>query len=599
MSTTSNQNRLGTGGVPWNQDAEALFRVKPISEIRNVEATTRKQIQDKSEELRQLVGDRYRDLIDSADSIVLMKSSCESISANISSIHHAIVHSLSSPDDPPRSPRVSFNPVGARIYGIACRVKYLVDTPENIWGCLDESMFLESSARYIRAKHVHSNLLNCKDNKNVLSNFPLLQHQWQIVEGFKVQISQRSHERLLDQTSNLGISAYADALAAIAIIDELEPKQVLTLFIDSRKSIMSQKLSACSRDAKANSSELFGGIPNPDDEVKLWNLFKDKLEFDMVLLDRDFISKTCSDWLRNCGKEIMSKISGKYLIDVVGSGYELSLAEKLIRETMDSKQVLEGSLEWLKSVFGSEIELPWKRTRELVLGEDSDIWDDIFEDAFVQRMKGIIDLQFDELSGAVDVLQSVRSIAKPPGDQTDPEEYFNRFQTGGGVWFMKPNGKNPVSVPGSKSHQPQENDLHSCLSTYFGPEVSRIKDVVDNCCRKVLEDLLSFLESPNAPRRLRDLAPYVQNKCYGSLSIILKQLKSELDHLYGELLDNKIKDDSPSVSPPAILVERSLFIGRLLFAFQKHARHIPVILGSPRSWVNEVMTAVNAQSQLD
>ncbi|KAL0374829.1 UNVERIFIED_CONTAM: Conserved oligomeric Golgi complex subunit [Sesamum radiatum] len=52
MSTTSNQNRLGTGGVPWNQDAEALFRVKPISEIRNVEATTRKQIQDKSEELR-------------------------------------------------------------------------------------------------------------------------------------------------------------------------------------------------------------------------------------------------------------------------------------------------------------------------------------------------------------------------------------------------------------------------------------------------------------------------------------------------------------------------------------------------------------------
>ncbi|KAL0309490.1 UNVERIFIED_CONTAM: Conserved oligomeric Golgi complex subunit [Sesamum radiatum] len=549
MSTTSNQNRLGTGGVPWNQDAEALFRVKPISEIRNVEATTRKQIQDKSEELRQLVGDRYRDLIDSADSIVLMKSSCESISANISSIHHAIVHSLSSPDDPPRSPRVSFNPVGAGIYGIACRVKYLVDTPENIWGCLDESMFLESSARYIRAKHVHSNLLNCKDNKNVLSNFPLLQHQWQIVEGFKVQISQRSHERLLDQTSNLGISAYADALAAIAIIDELEPKQVLTLFIDSRKSIMSQKLSACSRDANANSSELFGGIPNPDDEVKLWNLFKDKLESDMVLLDRDFISKTCSDWLRNCGKEIMSKISGKYLIDVVGSGYELSLAEKLIRETMDSKQ----------------------------------------------RMKGIIDLQFDELSGAVDVLQSVRSIAKPPGDQTDPEEYFNRFQTGGGVWFMKRNGKNPVSVPGSKSHQPQENDLHSCLSTYFGPEVSRIKDVVDNCCRKVLEDLLSFLESPNAPRRLRDLAPYVQNKCYGSLSIILKQLKSELDHLYGEL-ENKIKDDSPSVSPPAILVERSLFIGRLLFAFQKHARHIPVILGSPRSWVSEVMTAVNAQS---
>ncbi|KAK6147292.1 hypothetical protein DH2020_018204 [Rehmannia glutinosa] len=601
MLTTPNQNRPVTGGVPWNQDAESLFRMKPISEIRNVEATTRKQIQDKSEELRQLVGNRYRDLIDSADSIVIMKSSCESISANISAIHHAILHSLSSPDVP-RSPHVSINPVGARIYGIACRVKYLVDTPENIWGCLDESMFLESSARYIRAKHVHFNLLNCKGSKN---------HQWQIVEGFKVQISQRSRERLLDQSSNHGISAYADALAAIAITDELEPKQ-----IQENRSCR-KKLNACCRDAKADSSEvisalcdvlkiiqvtvcqvgelflqvlndmplfyktvldtppasqLFGGIPNPDEEVKLWNLFKDKLESNMVLLDRDFISKTCSDWLRNCGKEITSKINGRYLIDVVGSGSELSLAEKLIRETMDSKQVLEGSLEWLKSVFGSEIELPWKRTRELVLGEDSDIWDDIFEDAFVLRMKGIIDLQFDELRKVVDVVESVQSVAKPPGDHNDSEDYLNRFQSSGGVWFMKPN---------------------AVLALILAP-VSRIKDAVDNCCQNVLKDLLCFLESPNAPRRLRDLAPYVQNKSYESLSTILIQLKNELDHLYSDL-QKENKDDASALSS-AILVERSLFIGRLLFAFQKHARHIPVVLGSPRSWVSEVNAVTTLSS---
>lgn len=639
MTTPRNQNRIGSGGVPWNQDAESLFRMKPISEIRNVEASTRKQIQEKSVELRQLVGNRYRDLIDSADSIVLMKSSCESIDANISAIHHAILYSLSS-SDVPKSPHISSNPVGAHDYGIACRVKYLVDTPENIWGCLDESMFVESSARYIRAKHVHFNLLNCKDNKSVLSNFPLLQHQWQIVEGFKVQISQRSRERLLDQTSNLGIGAYADALAAIAIIDELEPKHVLTLFIDSRKSIISQKLSACCRDANADSAEvisvfcyilriiqiticqvgelflqvlndmplfykiildtppasqLFGGIPNPDEEVKLWNQFKDRLESNMIVLDRDFISSICSDWLRNW-KDITSRINGKYLIDVIGSGYELSLAEKLIRETMDSKQVLEGSLEWLKSVFGSEIELPWKRTRELVLGEDSDIWDDIFEYAFSQRMKGIIDLRFDELSGVVDVVESVRSISKPPGDHTESEDYSNRFRNGGGVWFMMPNSKKLGSLPGSKTHQPQENDFLSCLSTYFGPEVSRIKVAVDNCCQKVVQDLLSFLESPNAPSRLKDLAPYVQSKCYESLSAILTQLKNELDRLYSDL-ENKNRDDA-STLPPAILVERSLFIGRLLFAFQKHAKHISVILGSPRSWMNEGTTAVSGPSSI-
>ncbi|CAN4088982.1 unnamed protein product [Withania somnifera] len=633
----ADQNRLTSTPVAGtgvrNQDAELLFRAKPISEIRNVEAATRKQIQDKSEELRQLVGNRYRDLIDSADSVVLMKFSCESISANIAVIHQGILHSLSSTvADSPKSV-VSSDPAKARIYGIACRVKYLVDTPENIWGCLDESMFLESSARYARAKHVHHSLHRNKNYERVLSKFPLLQHQWQIVESFKFQISQKSRERLLDQALGLGIKAYADALAAVAVIDELDPKQVLTLFLDSRKTCISQKLNACSNANAASSdvilvycealkiiqvtvgqvgelflqvlndmplfyktvlgsppaSQLFGGIPNPDEEVRLWSSFRDDLESQMVMLDRDFVLKACSDWLRNCGKEIMNKINGKYLIDVISSGKELASAETLIRETMENKQVLEGSLEWLKSVFGSEIEFPWKRTRELVLGGDSDLWNEIFEDAFVRRMKEIIDKGFDDLSGLVDVVTSVRAISGTPGEQISFQAYLNRSLNGGGVWFMEPNGKKLTIISGAKSQQPEENDVRSCLNSYFGDEVSRIRDAVDSCCGTVLKDLLSFLESPKASLRLKDLAPYLQNKCYQSISAILMELKSELDALSANLQNKNPKDES--VSSPAILVERSIFIGRLLFAFQKHSRHIPLVLGSPRLWVSETRWA--------
>jgi hypothetical protein len=38
-------------------------------------------------------------------------------------------------------------------------VKYLVDTPEKIWGCLDEHMYLEAAERYQRAREVHQLLL--------------------------------------------------------------------------------------------------------------------------------------------------------------------------------------------------------------------------------------------------------------------------------------------------------------------------------------------------------------------------------------------------------------------------------------------------------
>lgn len=617
------EERIATLSGGGYRDAESLFRTKPIFEIRNVELTTKKQIQEKQEELRQLVGTRYRDLIDSADSIVLMKSSCESISSNISSIHS---HILSLSTETPKL--VNPNPNRLKIYGIACRVKYLVDTPENIWGCLDESMFLEAAARYVRAKHVQYILVDVNKEMDQL-NFPLLQHQCQIVESFKAQISQRSRERLLDK--GLEIHAYGDALAAVAVIDELEPKQVLDLFLETRKAWILQTLggNVASSDVvyvfcevmkiiqitvaqvgelflrvlndkplfykvildSPPASQLFGGIPSPEEEVRLWRSFRDKLESVMVILDKDYIAKTCFSWLRESGGEIVNKINGKFLIDAIRSGKELGLAEQLIRETMDSKQVLEGSLDWLKSVFGSEIELPWSRIRELILEDDSDLWDEIFEDAFVRRMKMIIDSGFEDLSRVVNVADCIHVIGGGNnGELTDFQAYLNRPSTGGGVWFIEPNNnvKKAGVILGQKA-LPEDNGFQTCLNAYFGPEVSRIRDAVDSCCQSVLEDLLSFLESPKAALRLKDLAPYLQNKCYESMSSILMELKRELDNLYAAM-KNGTQDGQ--FIPTAIIVERSLFIGRLLFAFQNHSKHIPVILGSPRFWAKETIAAV-------
>uniref|UniRef100_A0A803QMS9 Conserved oligomeric Golgi complex subunit 1 n=1 Tax=Cannabis sativa TaxID=3483 RepID=A0A803QMS9_CANSA len=421
--------------------------------------------------------------------------------------------------------------------------------------------------RYVRALHVHLLLDSAdSDHRRFLSHFPLLQHQWQIVDSFKAQISQRARDRLFDR--HLPVGSYADALAAVAAIDDLLPDHALALFLDSRKSWVSQTLAACSPDADCSAvvsvfceilrtiqvtvgqvgelflrvlsdmplfykvvlgsppaSQLFGGIPNPEEEVKLWNSFREKLESVMAILDRDYIANACSLWLRDCGREMVDKINGRFLIDAVGSGRELALAEKLIRETMESKEVLEGSLEWLKNVFGSDIELPWSRMRELVLGEDSDLWDDIFEEAFVGRMKVIVSSR----------------LLKPA---------FN----GGGVWFIDSNSRKPMS--GLKLIPPEEYEFRSCLNGYLGPQISEIRDAVDNCCQSLLEDLLGFLESPKASLRLKSLAPYLQSKCYDCLSTILQQLKEELQSLDAAMENGKDKEDRPISA--AITVERAL-----------------------------------------
>ncbi|XP_020970274.1 uncharacterized protein LOC110268451 [Arachis ipaensis] len=64
-----------------------------------------------------------------------------------------------------------------------------------------------------------------------------------------------------------------------------------------------------------------------------------------------------------------------------------------------------------------------------------------------------------------------------------------------------------------------------------------------------------------------------------SVSAILMALKKELDNLYASM-ENGVKE-----IPTTVIVEKSLFIGRLLFAFQNHSKHIPLILGFPRFWI--------------
>ncbi|XP_021297373.1 conserved oligomeric Golgi complex subunit 1 isoform X2 [Herrania umbratica] len=432
----------------------------------------------------------------------------------------------------------------------------------------------------------------------------------------------------------LPVAAYADALAAVAVIDDLDPEQVLGLFLETRKTWILHTLTASAGNADATSSiaisvfcdllsiiqvsiaqvgelflhvlndmplfykvilgsppasQLFGGIPNPDDEVRLWKSFRDKLESVTVILHKTFISNTCLRWLRDCGTQIVSKINGRYLLDAIPSGQDLGTAEKLIRQTMDSKEVLEGSLEWLESVFGSEIELPWNRIRELVLEGDLDLWDEIFEDAFVRRMKVIIDSGFEDLTRAVNVSDVIHTIGVVSGEKMDFQAYLNRPSTSGGVWFTEPNiVKKPGPLLGNKA-LPEADNFQSCLNAYFGLEVSQIRDGVDSCCHSILEDLLSFLESAKASLRLKDLVPYLQKKCYDSVSMILKELKTELDILYSSIESEHKEGDSV---PPPIIVERSLFIGRLLFAFENYSKHIPLILGSPRFWVKYTVPVV-------
>jgi conserved oligomeric Golgi complex subunit 1 len=607
-------------------DAEELFRTKRIPEIREAEGATRREISAKEEELRQLVGRSYRDLLDSADSILLIKQSSDSISDNLSRISCSL-SSLSPPPEAPASSAASPSPSGGRtrLYSLAARAKYLVDTPEHIWGRLDEGLLLEAAGRYLRAQVVHGRLSR---DAVATARFPLLAHQAQLVEAFRPQIAQRARERLTDR--RLPVAAHADALAAVAAIESpsLAPPQAVLLFLSSRRAWISQALAGFASDLSSYSSvlcdvarivlltlghlgqlfvaalsdlplffkavlektppeQLFGGIPDPDEEARLWKEHMNQIEATMVLLESDAVARACTDWLKECCGEIFGVIAGgQRLVDAIVSGDLLGSVQRLVRDVLDGREGLEGSLEqWLKSVFGSEIESPWDQIRGLILKEGKDIFEDWMEEAFVQRMKDILHSELDSLGASVNVKESIEAVCAnaDPKDTGDFLSYMRKTSSEDGFWFSE----SKIKKGGILAHlKPiaDENDFHSCVTSYFGPEVSQIRNAIDSRCKNILEDLLSFVESHNSAPRLKELVPYLQEKCYGTILALLKELEAELRKLSASLGSRKGDNENPRAT---VIVERSLFIGRLLLALRYHSSHVPLILGSPRQWVKE------------
>lgn len=112
----------------------------------------------------------------------------------------------------------------ASLTAVGSRIKYLVDTPEMIWGCLDGAQFLQAAHRFLRARQVHT-LLTSVASKQVLHQFPLLRHHWPLVVKFHNQIAERAQQALVE-AADPDSGTVADALVAVAFLQELTATQV-------------------------------------------------------------------------------------------------------------------------------------------------------------------------------------------------------------------------------------------------------------------------------------------------------------------------------------------------------------------------------------
>ncbi|CAB4377678.1 unnamed protein product [Rhizophagus irregularis] len=225
-------------------DADELFIKHSIPELRSLEKRTRSDIEEKKQELRLMVGERYRDLIDAADSIVNMRKCALSIQEELHHMQDSCdVHALK------RSVRTQVNEDNKgtkdekkhHLYSSAAQIKLLVDVPEQIWRSLESHKYLNASRLYLIAKLVYKNLQAHDDTPfNVSVTFPVVQRQWDAVSHFKSQILQKARHYL--KTTEQSEQSLAETLCAIMLLDDVTKKDVFQLCLDGRTSVLSQLL---------------------------------------------------------------------------------------------------------------------------------------------------------------------------------------------------------------------------------------------------------------------------------------------------------------------------------------------------------------------
>ncbi|XP_078723425.1 conserved oligomeric Golgi complex subunit 1 isoform X3 [Lampetra fluviatilis] len=231
-------------------DSAALFERHSVEEIRGAERAVRADIEHKKEELRLMVGERYRDLMEAADTMAGMRASAERVRAAVRDMGAHCQGPQPAPGlsaaSPGSSPRGAAKEAGAergreRFFALAAQVRLVLGVPERIWGWLEAGRHLEAARLCLLCRHVMASL-GVAGNPGgpacppLLARFPLLARQAAAAAHFRSAILQES--RAVLRVRAVADQAVTDALCAVMLLEEASPRQAFADFLLARKSVV-------------------------------------------------------------------------------------------------------------------------------------------------------------------------------------------------------------------------------------------------------------------------------------------------------------------------------------------------------------------------
>ncbi|XP_008574303.1 PREDICTED: conserved oligomeric Golgi complex subunit 1 [Galeopterus variegatus] len=534
------------------RDPAALFETHGTEEIRELERQVRAEIEHKKEELRQMVGERYRDLIEAADTIGQMRRCAEGLLDAVRATDQycaRLRQTGSASPRPPRAPQPQ-QPSQEKFYSMAAQIKLLLEIPEKIWSSMEASQYLHATQLYLLCCHLHS-LLQLDSSSSryspVLSRFPILIRQVAAASHFRSTILHESKKLLKCQA--VSDQAVAEALCSIMLLEESSPRQALTDFLMARKATIQKLLNQPHHGAgvKAQICSLVellattlnqayalfytlpeGLLPDPSlpcgllfstletitgqhptgkgisvlqGDMKLCSWFKHLpasiVEFQPVLrtlahpISPEYLKDTLQKWIHMCNEDIKNGITN--LLMYVKSMKGLAGIRDAMWELLNNESTSHS----------------WDVVCQRLLEKPLLFWEDMMQQLFLDRLQTLTKEGFDSISTSSKELlvSALQELESSTSNSTSNKHIHFEQNMSLFLWSESPNDlpSDAAWVNVANRDQFASSGL-SMKAQAVSPYVRTFCSALDSKLKVKLDDLLAYLPTGDSSRP-KDISP--------------------------------------------------------------------------------------------
>ncbi|KZT02444.1 uncharacterized protein LAESUDRAFT_706143 [Laetiporus sulphureus 93-53] len=230
-------------------DPDDLLTKHTVSEVRTVQQRLRANAEAKQEELRLMVGERYRDLLQASTSIISIAES----SKRVLEVFHEmcdIVGAAKLPCTPKRSSTSAEDEHLEALQSLSAHLKLLLDAPEHLWRFMERKLYLHAAWLFMTARAVHRTLLRGggdADQKwqvyaiDVSEQMPIVHRQWEAISQFRVQITQKATVSLREHM--ISPEEVCATLLTLHLLESRPLSETLTIYLTQRSKALSFTLS--------------------------------------------------------------------------------------------------------------------------------------------------------------------------------------------------------------------------------------------------------------------------------------------------------------------------------------------------------------------